>query len=72
MHSSKMHTTCSLTVSCSVRGGGFCPTPLDADPLRHATDDACWEANPTQETEGMTHACENITWPQASFASGKN
>ena len=36
MHSSRMHTARSLTVSHSIRlwgGGGVCPTPLDADPL---------------------------------------
>ena len=27
---------------------------------------------PPPPTEGMTHACENITLPQTSFAGGKN
>ena len=31
-------------------------------------NDACWEANPLPlGTEGMTHACENITFPQLLF-----
>ena len=39
----------------------FCPTLLDVDPL---------EADPPLWTEGMTHACENITLPQTSFVGG--
>ena len=46
-------------------------TPLDADhpvmlPVMHAG-----KPNP-HWTEGMTHACENITLPQSSFAGGKS
>ena len=63
-------------------------TPLPrADPSLHADTppqcrptpgpvicDACWEANPhpSQWTEGMTDACENITFSQTSFAGGNN
>ena len=58
------------------RGGGFCPTPpWIYTPPGHVTCDACWEANPHPTpplwTEGMTHACENITLPQNLLASGK-
>ena len=34
-----------------------CRTPLGAD-------------LPPMQTEGMTHACENITMPQTSFVDG--
>ena len=59
MHSSRMHTTCSLTVSHSIRlrGGGCLPNPLDADPL---------------PVNRMTQRCKNITLPQPSFPGGKN
>ena len=33
-------------------------------PPGHMTSDSCWEANLSTWTEGMTHACENITFPQ--------
>ena len=82
MHSSRMRTAHSLTVFHSIHGGGvgclpntpggsplWMQTPLEANPPGHLTWDACWEANPLW-TEGMTHACENITLPQTSFAGG--
>ena len=43
---------------------------LDVDPPCHVTCDACWEANPP--VNRMTHRCKNITFPQTSFAGGKN
>ena len=60
MHSNRMRTARSLTISRSIRwrgGGAVCPNPLDAD--------SPW-------TEEMTHACENITLPQTSFAGDNN
>ena len=48
MHSSRMSTARSLTASCSIRQGGYMPGGV------HAT---LW-------TEFLTHACENITFPQ--------
>ena len=51
-------------------GGGFLPTPLDADPPAHVTCDACWQASPPLWTEWLTHACENTTLPQTSAAGG--
>ena len=73
--------TVSRSIPC-ISGGGlpnapWMQTPLDAYPLwkqtpSHVTCDACWETNPPLLwTEGMTHACENITLPQTSFAGGK-
>ena len=41
--------------------------PLDADPPGHVTCDAYWEASQPPfcgQTQGMTHACENITLPE--------
>ena len=60
MHFSRMRTAPLLTVSRS--GGGCLSNPCDAR----------WEANtrPPPQTEGMTHACENITLPQTLFAGG--
>ena len=59
MHSSRIRTARLLTVSGSARGGGEgLPNPNpDADPPLWA--------------EGITHACENITLPQTSFAGCK-
>ena len=42
---------------CLVPGGGIPP---------------CTEADPSLGTEFLTHASENITLPQTSFAGGKN
>ena len=72
-----MHTAHLLTVSHSIQWGRVCPTPppppteADPPPLGHVTCDACWEANHPW-TEGMAHACENITLPQTLFAGGSN
>ena len=76
-----MRTARLLAVSCSAHGGSAqspppdadppgCRPPLDADPPGHVTCGACWEAPPPARTEGMTHACENITLLQTSFAGG--
>ena len=64
MYSSTMRTARSLTVSRSVLGGGVLhqgetgqtprmQTPWDTDPFP-----------PPPWIEGMTHVCENITFPQ--------
>ena len=39
--------------------------PLPRTPLFHTCPPPTW-------TEGMTHACENITLPQTSFAGGNH
>ena len=57
MHSSKIRTARSLTVSRSIQWGG-----LDADPL------PCGCRPPVNR---MTHRCKNITLPQTSFAGGR-
>ena len=65
MHSSRMRTARSLTVSRIIRLGGGLPNPP-----------VLWmRTSPTSPpyppwTEGMTQACENITLPQTSFAGG--
>ena len=79
MHSSRMRTVRLLIVSCSIpciSGGGFCPTPHDAEPLPRMqtprwmqTPLVMWPVmhagKPTPLwIEGMIHACENITFPQ--------
>ena len=38
----------------------------------HVTCKACWDTHPPLWTEFLTHAYENITLPQTSFAGGKN
>ena len=58
MHSSRMRTVRSLSVSRSIRLGGV---PLDTEPLG---------ADPFPVNR-MTHSCKNITLPQTSFASDK-
>ena len=63
MHSSRMRTARSFTVSNRIRWRGA--LPLDADPLLDADPSPPW-------TEGMARACENITLPQTSSAGGKN
>ena len=70
MRSSRMRTARSLTTSCSIQWGVSAQSPL---PRMHTPLDA--DAPPGCRppwTEGMTHACENITLPQTSFAGGKN
>ena len=74
MHSSRIRTTCfSGRLSCHTRPLP-CTPPCHAHPLPGtspcharslATHAPLW-------TEGMTHACENITLPQTSLADGKN
>ena len=62
MHSSRIRTASSLPYGggVSVREGGLCMmsflSPLDRDP---------------PQQNALTHACENITLPQTSFAGGK-
>ena len=46
--------------------------PLDADtPSPGGRHTLHWCRSPLPWTEGMTHACENITLPLTSFAGGK-
>ena len=52
-----MRTAHSLTVSCSIRWGGVCPTPLDADPLE---PDPPPEADP-YPTRGRPPSDQNDT-----------
>ena len=60
------------TAHCSLYGGGISL----ADTL-HLTDPPPWRnmgpctETPLPWTEWLTHACENITLPQTSFAGGK-
>ena len=65
MHSSRMRTTRSLTVSRIIRLGG------SAQPPRYS---GCGLPPPPPPpppwTEGMTQVCENITLPQTSFVGG--
>ena len=46
MHSSRMRTAQSLTISHSIQWGGVCPTPPDADPLD--ADPPPYEQNDTK------------------------
>ena len=73
MHSSRMCTTRSLTVSCSIPGGlpnapwmqtPWMQAPLVMWPVMHV-------GKPTPLC-GQTDICENITLLQTSFAGGKN
>ena len=70
MHSSMMHTARLLTASCSA-GGGVCPPTGCRHPWRQTPP---WRQTSLDAdlpwTEGMTHACENITLPQTSFERG--
>ena len=70
-HPSRMHIACSLTIPHSIQLGGLpkpqMQTPLDVDPQA----DIPWMQTPPgcrlpgcRPPEGMTHACENITFPQ--------
>ena len=77
MHSSRMHTARLLTLSRSipcVRVGGLptpdadlpyadLPIPLKADPL---------PAKAESPVDRQTFMSKNITFPQTSFAGGKN
>ena len=67
-----MRTARSLTVSpnmlCSRGGGGLLPLRC----LLQGGIPACTEVDPPLWTEFLTHAYENITLPQTSFAGGKN
>ena len=86
MHSSRMHTAYLLTVSRStpcISGMGVCPTPLPGGrPPRcrlpmNADPPVMWPVMHAGKltplwAEGMTHACENITLSQTSFAGGNN
>ena len=58
MHSSRMRTARLLTVSRSIPWG----VPRGGIPLGYRPPP------PFLWKEGMTHACENITLPQTSFA----
>ena len=65
MHSSRMRTACTLTVSPSMlcsRGGVWSRGVVSQHALRQT---------PPPWTEFLTHASENITLPQTSFAGGK-
>ena len=73
-----MRTARLLAVSCRARRGlpPPPPHPPDADPLPpgyrpHPEADTPWRQTHPPWTEGMRHACENITLPQTSFAGGK-
>ena len=71
MHSSRMRTARSLTVSRSIcRGGGL--SALGGVPAQgvYLRGGAC-PGIPPLCTEFLTHATENITLPQTSFAGGK-
>ena len=73
-HGGRMVTVPLLDADTTGCGSPRRQTLLDADPPKadppgHVTCDACWEATPLW-TEGMIHACENITLPQTSFAGG--
>ena len=61
IHSSRMRTARSLTVSRSIQSEGVsaqAPPPMQTPPgCRPPAADPLW-------TEGMTHACEIITFPQ--------
>ena len=84
IHSSRMHTACLLTVSCSISYvlGGSAQPPLEADPPDADVSLVMWPVNhagkptsplpPTRWREGMAHACENITLSHTMFAGGKN
>ena len=52
-----MRTARSLTLSRSIGGGRVCKTPRMQTPWMQAPSLPPW-------TKGMTHACENITFPQ--------
>ena len=55
MHSSRMCTARSLTISRSIRWGGDLPTPLDADPPPSMQ-------RPLPLVNRMTDRCKNITF----------
>ena len=65
MHSSRMRTARSLIVSRSIRlGARGLPNPLDVDPPDAAPPGRLPLGRLLLWTEGMTHTCENITFPQ--------
>ena len=73
MHSSRMRTAHSLTVSCSIRWGGgsaqppWMQTPWSQTPLPRPTPTPPEADRPVTR---MTHRCKNIILSQTSFTSG--
>ena len=78
MHSSRMRTTCLLTVSHSAQGGlhpkGSAQPPGCRPPQMQTpwmqTPPGC--TPPPLRVNRMTDRCRNITLPQTSFAGGNN
>ena len=72
LHSSRMRTARSLTVSPSMHcTGGFCSWGGVSAPGGVVSQHALRQTPPLW-TEFLTHTSENITLPQTSFAGGKN
>ena len=76
MHFSRMHTTRSFTISCSIQE--VVVSLWMQTPLPGCTPPGCrssLDADPPggrSPVNRMTHRCKNITLPQTSFAAGKN
>ena len=76
MHSSRMRTTrFSGRLSCHAHPLACMSYTMNATlphtlPAMYAPCHTCPPQPPW--TEGMTHACENITLPETTFAGGKN
>ena len=73
LHSSRMHTARLLTVYPSMHctGRGVCACPGGGCAPRRGSQHALRQT-PLLWTEFLTHASENITLPQTSFAGGNN
>ena len=72
MHSSRMPTARSLTISRSIPGRGSAHPPPDVyPPNAYPPGHVMHAVKPLlpQWTEGITHACENITFPQLLLRS---
>ena len=67
MHSSRMHTTCLLTISQHAQLGVYLPEGVPTQGCVPAGGGTCPGTPPVNR---MTDRCKNITLPQISFMGG--